>query len=429
MSDIAIKVENLSKSYQVKNGQKGGYTALRDVISNKVAGVWGNIKSLKNLLGSNDSEERFWALKDLSFEVKKGEVLGIIGRNGAGKSTLLKILSRITEPDAGRVTMNGRVSSLLEVGTGFHPELTGRENIYLSGAILGMKRHEIKKRFDEIVDFSGVEKFIDTPVKRYSSGMYVRLGFSVAAHLETEILLVDEVLAVGDLEFQKKCINKIQDYSRSNKTILLVSHNIHYLSRICERIVYLQKGRLINDGTNQDVIRHYQKNTSTSFLIKEKIIERGNDKAMDFYISNVSLKNQEGHNCYSFTMEDSIILSVEYYVKIKLRDSIVNLEILDHLEKKVISFDTDLCPELLKARDKGKYESSVMIPANRFRPGRYKVNVGTGIINKRKIHHVENCIEFSVQTTFHEELYSSFSSRRNASMAMVLEWVSKKLSK
>ena len=193
---------------------------------------------------AGDTTEEFWALKDVSFEVKRGEVLGIIGRNGAGKSTLLKVLSRITEPTEGRVTIEGRVASLLEVGTGFHPELTGRENVYLNGAILGMTRAEIKRKFDEIVDFSGVERFLDTPVKRYSSGMYVRLAFAVAAHLEPEILIIDEVLAVGDAEFQKKCLGKMQDVAGHGRTVLFVSHNMGAIERLCDNVVVLSQGRV-----------------------------------------------------------------------------------------------------------------------------------------------------------------------------------------
>jgi lipopolysaccharide transport system ATP-binding protein len=238
MSETVIRVENLSKKYIIGHQKQERYTALRDVLANQVKSI-GQIFS-RNGDKTDPAHEEFWALKDVSFEIKQGDRLGIIGRNGAGKSTLLKILSRITEPTEGRILLKGRVASLLEVGTGFHPELTGRENIYLNGAILGMGRVEIKKKFDEIVDFAEVEKFLDTPVKRYSSGMYVRLAFAVAAHLEPEILIVDEVLAVGDAQFQKKCLGKIKDVGREGKTVLFVSHNMATLTSLCERAMALR---------------------------------------------------------------------------------------------------------------------------------------------------------------------------------------------
>src|SRR6516165_6607429 len=255
MSDPVISVENLSKSYLVGHKLAGQgykrYTALRDVIGQEARNIARNavniIRGRQVVLG--DQVEEFWALKDVSFELKRGEVLGIIGRNGAGKSTLLKILSRITEPTAGRVTLRGRVASLLEVGTGFHPELTGRENIYLNGAILGMSRAEIRRKFDEIVGFAEVERFLDTPVKRYSSGMYVRLAFAVAAYLEPEILVIDEVLAVGDAEFQKKCLGKMDEVSRrEGRTVLLVSHNMGVLASLCQNAVWLKNGRIAEAG-------------------------------------------------------------------------------------------------------------------------------------------------------------------------------------
>ncbi|QIF04475.1 ABC transporter ATP-binding protein [Roseimicrobium sp. ORNL1] len=241
MSEPIIQVENLGKRYQIKHQSGERYTALRDVLARKVGNIF---KGRKNGNASPASEE-FWALKDVSFDIMPGEVVGIIGRNGAGKSTLLKILSRITEPTVGRITLGGRVASLLEVGTGFHPELTGRENIYLNGAILGMTKDEIRSKFDEIVAFAEVEKFLDTPVKRYSSGMYVRLAFAVAAHLEPEILVVDEVLAVGDAEFQKKCLGKMDQVAKGGRTVLFVSHNIDALQRICQTGIVLRNGSVV----------------------------------------------------------------------------------------------------------------------------------------------------------------------------------------
>jgi len=250
MSDIAIRVEKLSKQYVI--GSQGTHLTLRETL----------ISSLRTPLQwfetrSKSEENKFWALNDVSFEIKRGEAVGIIGRNGAGKSTILKILSRITKPTRGRVEIFGRIGSLLEVGTGFHTELTGRENIYLNGAILGMTRREIDRKFDEIVDFSEVEKFLDTPVKHYSSGMHVRLAFSVAAHLEPEIMIIDEVLAVGDADFQNKCLGKMDEITGEGRTVLFVSHNRDAVVRLCRRAILLDSGRLTWDGTTQDAFLHY----------------------------------------------------------------------------------------------------------------------------------------------------------------------------
>lgn len=265
MSQSAIVVENLSKRYLIghrsSQGSQFKYTALRDVIGRELSNFARKAADVVRgrQVVQGDEIEEFWALNDVSFEVNQGEVLGLIGRNGSGKSTLLKILSRITEPTKGRVLLRGRVASLLEVGTGFHPELTGRENIFLNGAILGMTQQEIRKKFDEIVSFAEVEKFIDTPVKHYSSGMYVRLAFSVAAHLEPEILIVDEVLAVGDAEFQKKCLGKMDEVSRQHgRTVLLVSHNMTAVATLCARAVLLEQGKLVRSGPADEVLSIYQ---------------------------------------------------------------------------------------------------------------------------------------------------------------------------
>ncbi len=264
--DVIISVEHLSKSYFVghKTG-RGHYDSLREAASRYIADL--TRKAIDMGRGreivEGDEIEEFWALNDVSFDVARGEVIGIIGRNGAGKSTLLKILSRITEPTKGRVTLRGRVASLLEVGTGFHPELSGRENIYLNGAILGMARREIDARFDEIVTFAGVEKFLDTPVKRYSSGMYVRLAFSVAAHLEPDILVIDEVLAVGDVQFQEKCLGKMQDVSRADgRTVLFVSHNMGAVLRLCQRCIVLNRGSVESSGSAEAVVDRYLRSSS-----------------------------------------------------------------------------------------------------------------------------------------------------------------------
>jgi len=257
MSDIAIRVEKLSKRYRI--GQRERYYALRDVLARSLTAPF-RWFSRDRRLSVNDSQSPnyIWALKEVSFEVKRGEVVGIIGRNGAGKTTLLKILARITEPTEGYAEVYGRVGSLLEVGTGFHPELTGRENIYFSGAILGMKKREIDKKFDEIVAFAEIEKFIDTPVKYYSTGMYVRLAFAVAAHLDPEILLVDEVLAVGDATFQKKCLGKMGDVAKGGRTVLFVSHQMNQIRRLCERVIWLDGGRIQQNGPTVQVVSAYE---------------------------------------------------------------------------------------------------------------------------------------------------------------------------
>ena len=256
MAHPAIRVENLGKKYLLRHQQQGRrYKALRDVLSDKAKAVFRNSQST---IDNSPSTEEFWALRDVAFEIKQGEAVGIIGRNGAGKSTLLKLLSRITQPTTGRMELDGRVASLLEVGTGFHPELTGRENIYLNGAILGMGRLEIRRKFDEIVEFAEVEKFLDTPVKRYSSGMYMRLAFAVAAHLDPDILVVDEVLAVGDAAFQKKCLGKMQNVSqREGRTVIFVSHDMGAIRRLCPRAILLHGGRIHTDADVNVAIHAY----------------------------------------------------------------------------------------------------------------------------------------------------------------------------
>jgi lipopolysaccharide transport system ATP-binding protein len=256
MTDLAIRVEGLSKRYQI-GAIQGGYRTLRDAVVDVAAAPFRRAVAVLRGAPASAPSEDLWALKDVSFDVKRGEALGIVGRNGAGKSTLLKVLSRITDPTAGRVGVRGRVGSLLEVGTGFHPELTGRENIYLNGAILGMRRADISRRFDEIVEFSKLERFLDTPVKHYSSGMYTRLAFAVAAHLEPEVLVVDEVLAVGDAEFQRRCLGKMESVAKDGRTVLFVSHNMGAVRALCGTAILLEAGRIASTGSADDVTRAY----------------------------------------------------------------------------------------------------------------------------------------------------------------------------
>lgn len=311
MSNIVIKAEGIGKSYSLGHKSNERYVALRDVIVNKAKGLLSKMRNLQ--LHTHKDIEEFWALKGISFEVKQGERIGIIGRNGAGKSTLLKILSRITEPTTGRVSIKGRVASLLEVGTGFHPELTGRENIYLNGAILGMTRQEIKCKFDEIVNFAEVEKFLDTPVKHFSSGMYVRLAFAVAAHLDPEILVVDEVLAVGDIAFQKKCLGKMEKVAKEGRTVLFVSHNMGAIRSLCESAIWLDNGQIVKKGPADEVVGDYETSQIKFFNGSSYVIDRNRDdiKKLKFYMSRVEMRNAKNENTNIFRYNDVLVLIVD----------------------------------------------------------------------------------------------------------------------
>jgi lipopolysaccharide transport system ATP-binding protein len=319
MSDIAIRCEGLSKQYKL--GERESYKALRDVITDSVAAPIRRLRSAfqngnsavpvpKTSLTSRPSD-RFWALDDVSFEVKRGEVVGIIGRNGAGKSTLLKILSRITKPTRGHAAIHGRVGSLLEIGTGFHPELSGRENIYLNAAILGMRKAEVERKFDEIVDFAEVETFIDTPVKRYSSGMYVRLAFAVAAHMDTEILLVDEVLAVGDMAFQKKCLGKMGDVAKQHRTVVFVSHNMAAVQRLCQTSVLLHGGRKLFQGPSDECVRQYANGLDTDSSIPVMTSRDGN-----LFIKGVRLLDRDGKPTQVWQYGHTLTVEVEVQVQL-----------------------------------------------------------------------------------------------------------------
>lgn len=321
MSGIAIQVEGLSKQYRI--GQREPFRALGDALISAFTapirywrdGKWRSGDRRSDLLVPVSGPGSYiWALKDVSFEVERGEVMGIIGPNGAGKSTLLKILSRITEPTEGRVEIHGRVGSLLEVGTGFHAELTGRENIYLNGVILGMKKAEIDLRFDEIVNFSGLEQFIDTPVKYYSSGMYVRLGFAVAAHLECEILILDEVLAVGDAEFQRKCLGKLSNVAGQGRTVLFVSHNLVAIRGLCGSAIWLEKGQIAERGSAYEVVKHYEENNLKHFhaFCRDYTLERNYEDIKDsgFYISRVEMLSINGEHTNTFKYNEKLILIV-----------------------------------------------------------------------------------------------------------------------
>lgn len=314
MRKVAIKVEGISKSYVL--GQQQRYKALRDSLTSALYAPFrlaGSIARGEGFGGKTGEDELFWALQDVSFEVPQGEVIGVIGRNGAGKSTLLKILSRITEPTSGRAVIRGRIGSLLEVGTGFHPELTGRENIFLNGAILGMRRREIARKFDEIVAFAETERFLDTPVKHYSSGMYVRLAFAVAAHLEPDILLVDEVLAVGDVEFQKKCLGKMQSVGREGRTVLFVSHNMPAVTGLCTRAVLMERGRVTADGPAGEVVMRYIENGATD---QAEITWAEGEAPKNEVVEMIRVRSRDvdGNTSEQFDIRKPIGIDIEYRV-------------------------------------------------------------------------------------------------------------------
>ena len=311
MSNIVLQVEDVWKQYRLGMVGTG---SLRDDFSRFFAKLRGKEDptlqiGIQNTLADKSSDDYVWVLQNINFQVKQGEVLGIIGKNGAGKSTLLKILSKVTAPTKGNIKVKGRIASLLEVGTGFHPELTGRENIFLNGAILGMTKNDIRKKFDEIVEFSGVEKYIDTPVKRYSSGMYVRLAFAVAAHLEPEILIIDEVLAVGDAEFQKKCLGKMKDVAGEGRTVLFVSHNMGAVRGLCSKAMLLKNGKITSYGHVNDVIASYFINPTGKF----KIGEDGKDEQI--IITEVNLINKLGEHTQDFKTGESLTIEVKYFAK------------------------------------------------------------------------------------------------------------------
>jgi len=376
MSDIAIRCEDLSKQYRI--GKRERYRALRDVLTDALSAPF---RHLRSSIGNSSSSQSsivdprsstFWALDDVSFEIKHGEVVGIIGRNGAGKSTLLKILSRITEPTRGFAEINGRVGSLLEVGTGFHPELTGRENIYLNGAILGMKRAEIERRFDEIVAFAETEKFLDTPVKYYSSGMQMRLAFAVAAHLDPEILLVDEVLAVGDATFQKKCLGKMGEVARQGRTVLFVSHNMESINRLCRKGICLDQGKITRTGTQKNVIEHYLNHQMTE---RKRVVDLSTvrlDIQSDFRITTIEILG--GNRQLVFAGGERIEFKIHYQNPRCAEGLRINLVIDNSMGQRVCAIYSDPTRVNLSETEEGLI--SLVLDTDCFVPGIYNFVVG-----------------------------------------------------
>jgi lipopolysaccharide transport system ATP-binding protein len=377
-SDAVITAEHVGKRYRL--GERESYKALRDVIAGAVTAPVRRVRER----GARRPE--IWALDDVSFTLGRGEVLGLIGANGAGKSTLLKVLSRITDPTRGRVVLRGRVGSLLEVGTGFHPELTGRENIMLNGTILGMRRAEIVRRFDEIVDFSGAAKFLDTPVKRYSSGMQVRLAFAVAAHLEPEILLVDEVLAVGDAEFQQKCLGKMRDVTREGRTIVFVSHNLAAVRSLCPRALVLEKGRLVFDGATEDAVHRYlgqAEGERNAALVEGRDLqlriakERLYSDQPFFECTRVAVLDEEGLPSSQFSSDEEIAIEIDYEIFRPVPALRVLISLTDENQVAVLRTETidDPSADGPMRLDPGRYRSVVRLPRGIFGEAELDVNV------------------------------------------------------
>jgi len=420
MTDIAIQVENLSKRYQIGARQKR-YDTLRDQIADLRLQIADWSKRLfKSGIGNPKPEVDFiWALKDVSFEVKRGEVVGIIGRNGAGKSTLLKILARITKPTSGRARIFGRVGSLLEVGTGFHGELTGRENIYLSGAILGMKKREIDRKFDEIVTFAEVEKFIDTPVKRYSSGMYVRLAFAVAAHLEPEILLVDEVLAVGDAAFQKKCLGKMGDVAKEGRTVLFVSHNMGAIGQMCQSAIVLSNGCKVFEGIADSAVQYYL-NRNIGQLENTKTLPINSTKPIQ--ILEVSIVDGSGRLRSVFDVAEQVNILIRYRVVHSLRGANLALILSRNGTELFCSFDTDSYPDKLEERLPGVYTYRVKLPQRLLKAGTYSVTLTTGLVNRHTFEIFRDALLFNIDALSEDTSFRGYSERRPGMIIPPVSW-------
>jgi len=390
MSAPIIQVDDLSKRFIIDHEEEGGYSTFRDVIVNRAKKIF-SFPAGKRAAHTGHNQEEFWALKDIGFEIQQGDRVGIVGRNGAGKSTLLKILSRITEPTTGMIRLRGKVASLLEVGTGFHPELTGRENIFLNGAILGMNRVEIKKKFDEIVEFSGIERFLDTPVKRYSSGMHVRLAFAVAAHLEPEILIVDEVLAVGDMEFQKKCLGKMEDISsRDGRTVLFVSHNLQAISTLTNKVILLNAGKKAFDGNTEDGIQKYLEHISSRDLVFTQ--DPSGKKPL---VTKVELKTTDINNVQVFG--EPFRIDFEVNAPEGIPSAVFSFQIVNGSQVKVQHVlikdtETPLC------REPGKHRFSCYFPKLRLFPDKYTLIIHlSDHISRAKYETIEGVCPFEVQ--------------------------------
>lgn len=386
-----IKVENLGKKYLIGHEKQERYNTLRDSISHGFQSMTRRLRSSLHAKTDRNELEEFWALKDLNFEIQQGDKVGIIGRNGAGKSTLLKILSRITSPTTGKITIKGRVASLLEVGTGFHPELSGRENIYLNGAILGMRKAEIAQKFDEIVAFAEVEKFLDTPVKRYSSGMYVRLAFSVAAHLEPDILVIDEILAVGDGEFQKKCLGKMGKIANEGRTIFFVSHNMAAVQQLCQSIILLDSGHLIKKGQPNEIIKSYIQRNINSFNTPYRNDLKNTNKSQ---LLIAAIKNSEHKDISNILFNENFYIETKWYHPRNIPSLTYTIRVFNENEIFVFAANT-LTQEQIKIGNNGTEKILCKID-NILAPGDYHVEISAWIRPHTKVYKIENCLNFTV---------------------------------
>lgn len=411
-SELAIKVSNLSKKYTI--GKQ------------KDSSLRGTLSAFLNPAKGNSDE--FIALNGVSFEIKKGEVVGIIGKNGAGKSTLLKVLSQITKPSEGRIEINGRIASLLEVGTGFHPELTGRENIYLNGTILGMTRKEVKEKFNEIVEFSGVEKFIDTPVKHYSSGMYVRLAFAVAAHLEPEILIIDEVLAVGDASFQKKCLGKMEEIAKHGRTVLFVSHDIGAVSSLCSKGLYLKNGILSGEGDISDVVQQYlTEGISNSPISKDYSLKNFNEYDGKVDLISVRMIDKAENELSSFYLDQAI--GVEVIFKVHEQSSInplPNIHLFHGMGGKILISVNSGNPNSFSSP--GEYKTVLWFPENFFNNGYFSIGVAISTLDPVQVHVADyNALTFEILDVLDAKTRNGYTGKFDGYLRPELEWINEKM--
>jgi len=418
---LAIKVVEISKQYRL--GLVGS-KSIKDDLKKYYAKLKGQENPFENLAEENDRTKQgksnyVWSLKDISFELNQGDALGVLGRNGAGKSTLLKILSRITSPTSGQIKLNGRLASLLEVGTGFHPELTGRENIYLNGAILGMRKLEITSKLEEIVDFSGVERYLDTPVKRYSSGMYVRLAFAVAAHLDNDIMIIDEVLAVGDAEFQKKCLGKMDSGIKdSGKTVVFVSHNIASIQNLCNKGIVLSNGKLTFDGTSNDAVQHYLAQSFSNSL-PEIIFPLKNQ---DIQLTKLQVLDQKNKLKSDFSLGEYVYLNIEYKVSSPLKGSNICLVLKRNGIDVLCSFDGDINEDNLDKTEKGNFQYLLKLPTDILKAGLYTLTLDVGLIGIGTIEKHDEIITFKISELDQLTTTKGYAEERAGILYKQIEW-------